>query len=93
MDKVLIVANGTKQASYPLSAEMKEYLEGKAIQTEIIYTDQSDEPLMVPFDVDLVITLGGDGTVLAAARAVCTRRLRLRPEGRSDGARCRCRCR
>lgn len=70
MDKVLIVANGTKQASYPLSAEMKEYLEGKAIQTEIIYTDQSDEPLMVPFDVDLVITLGGDGTVLAAARAV-----------------------
>ena len=70
MEKVLIVANGTKKESYPLSMEMKEYLEGKAVSAEIQYTDMNDSPLTVPYDVDLVITLGGDGTVLSVARAV-----------------------
>lgn len=70
MDKVLIVANGMKKESYPLSEEIEAYLETKGIASQTVYMDLSDEPLTVPYDVGLVITLGGDGTVLSVARAV-----------------------
>lgn len=65
---VLIIANWRKEASHTLSKTISEYLTQKGIASSVFRTNAEDEPLIVQEGTDLVICLGGDGTVLYCAR-------------------------
>ncbi len=67
---VFIIANGMKKESLRLSDEIRHYLESAGISCDVKSTVTDEDELSVPISTDLVITLGGDGTVLYAARAV-----------------------
>lgn len=65
--KALIVVNSFKEESKALGAEMQAYLKKMAIQADIFVFNGFSE--QYPFyGYDFVITMGGDGTVLFAAR-------------------------
>lgn len=67
MKKALIVINVNKDESMLLAKEIKNFLENKGIDSEFLNFDGFCKN--VPFcAVDFVVTLGGDGTVLFAAR-------------------------
>ncbi len=70
ISSVFIIANGLKKESMELSRKIMEDLRAKGIAVSVISTETDEDTLSVPVDTDLVITLGGDGTVLYAARAV-----------------------
>ena len=65
--KCIIVVNSYKVESKNLGAKVKEYLESIGIRTDIYLFNGFSE--QYPFHgYDFVITMGGDGTVLFAAR-------------------------
>ena len=65
--KSLIVVNSFKEESKSLGNEILKYLEGLGIRTDIFLFNGFSE--QYPFyGYDFVITMGGDGTVLFAAR-------------------------
>ncbi len=68
--KVLIFANLMKDDASGVAHEIESHLANLGIQAEIYAF--AGAPIQNPFfkDIDLVISLGGDGTVLFAARAV-----------------------
>ena len=67
MKKVLIVININKDESMVLAKEISSFLNSKGIETSFLSFDGFCDN--TPFDgYDFVITLGGDGTVLYAAR-------------------------
>ncbi len=70
ISRVLIIANGTKSESLVLADEIISFLDEHGIGSFLVSTRSCSEKLSVPLTADLVITLGGDGTVLYAARAV-----------------------
>ena len=65
---VQIIANWSKEASHSFSETIAAYLAEKGIESSIFKTNAGDEQLSVPEGTDLVICLGGDGTVLYCAR-------------------------
>ncbi|GMO43498.1 MAG: NAD(+)/NADH kinase [Termitinemataceae bacterium] len=65
--KVLLVVNPQKSASGQLAAEIKTSLEKQ--QIEVVSTSYTDKGL-AQHDFDIALSLGGDGTVLFAARSV-----------------------
>ena len=67
---VLVIANGSKKDSAEEASRIASFLDGRGLSVKIISTESFDDSMHVPVDTDLVITLGGDGTVLYAARAV-----------------------
>ena len=67
---VLIIANGSKRSSAEEAERIAGSLSDRGLRAIIINTESFDDSMHVPVDTDLVITLGGDGTVLYAARAV-----------------------
>lgn len=67
---VLIIANGSKRSSAEEAERIAGSLSDRGLRATIINTESFDDSMHVPVDTDLVITLGGDGTVLYAARAV-----------------------
>ncbi len=70
VSRVFIIANGMKKESERLSLKILEYLKDHGMEGRVVSTRSDEDALSVPVDTDLVITLGGDGTVLYAARAV-----------------------
>ena len=67
MKKCLIVVNTHKKESHSLGKKISEYLKKTGIQSDFYSFDGFSEEN--PFaGNDFVITLGGDGTVLFAAR-------------------------
>ena len=67
MVRCLIIVNTYKEESKKMGAEIKTYLDGIGISGEIFMFNGFSE--QYPFSgFDFVITLGGDGTVLFAAR-------------------------
>lgn len=67
MKKVLIIINTSKNESLSLSKQIADYLKTKNLNCDFLNFDGCTEDK--PFkDYDFVITLGGDGTVLYAAR-------------------------
>jgi NAD+ kinase len=68
VQRVLIIANWRKEASHTLSQTIADYLLEKGITSTIFRTNAEDEVLQVEKGTDLVICLGGDGTVLYCAR-------------------------
>ena len=85
MDKFYIIANSEKDEGLKVSKRVAEYLENNGkhcvIQPSSFsvrepfthYTDIST----IPEDVECVIVLGGDGTLLQAARDVVSRQIPL----------------
>lgn len=71
MNSFLIFANPDKDVDLKLSHELSDYLDSKGAKTRI-YEDDFGRELTVPDleAIDAVIVLGGDGTVLRAARFV-----------------------
>ena len=70
VSSVFIIANGKKKESLQLSEQILGYLNERGISGSMVSTASGEDELSVPISTDLVITLGGDGTVLYAARAV-----------------------
>ena len=66
----LIIANGMKKESKVLAESIISYLSSRNIKANVVSTSSDQDGVSVPMDSDFVITLGGDGTVLYAARAV-----------------------
>jgi len=70
--KVMIIVNLHKEEAKPLTDEIKEYLEERGIDVEIFgFIGKPETPVIRDLSgVDLVFSLGGDGTVLYTARMV-----------------------
>lgn len=79
LNSVCIIANSTKNESLQIAAEVEEYLSSYSIKTQILTTKKSSDSFDIGYDTDLVITLGGDGTVLSAARFVADRGIPILP--------------
>lgn len=67
---VVILANGSKKDSKRVSEDIKYYLVEKDYRVKVIFSDVEEKALEIPEETVLLITLGGDGTVLYAARSV-----------------------
>ena len=67
MKKVLIIVNISKSESLSLSAQISEFLKSKGIECDSLNFDGFNQNAPIT-GYDFVITLGGDGTVLYAAR-------------------------
>lgn len=78
MKNCLIVVNPHKNESQKLGKLISEYLKGKGIDSSIFAFDGFTEEN--PFkNIDFVITLGGDGTVLFAARGCAEKGIPVLP--------------
>lgn len=67
---VVIVANLQREFVEGVALNVVEYLKEKNISSSIIKTEKSMEQLTLPGNTDLVISLGGDGTVLYCVRYI-----------------------
>ncbi len=85
MDKFYIIANSEKDEGLKVSERVAKYLEGKGKSCTIRpasfgnrapFTHYTDIRA-IPDDVECVIVLGGDGTLLQAARDVVSRQIPL----------------
>lgn len=78
MKKCLIIANTHKELSVVLAESVKKFLNEKKIEAEICFFDGCGEN--ANFDgVDFVVSLGGDGTVLFAARGCVKKHIPVFP--------------
>lgn len=67
---VVIVANLQREFVEGVAQKVVEYLTKKNITCSIYKTEKSMDHLTLPKDTDLVISLGGDGTVLYCVRYI-----------------------
>lgn len=67
---VVIVANIWKDESHKVADEIKGYLENHGIAADILFTENLDEEFDISIKTDLLVSVGGDGTVLFCARLV-----------------------
>lgn len=67
---IVIVANWHKDAVQEVAKEVFEYLDNLKIEYTLIKTTKQYEQLTCPSNTDLVISLGGDGTVLYCVRYI-----------------------
>jgi NAD+ kinase len=78
--KVLIIANLMKDDAAGVAREMSAHLATLGVESEVYGSSGPPGPYHPPVDgVDLVVSLGGDGTVLFAARAAAGRGVPLLP--------------
>ena len=78
MEKFCIVTNKVKDKDLTVTMHIKEYLEQRGKTCVIASEKKEEDPLLlkrvhlsiIPEDTDLVIVLGGDGTMLQAARSL-----------------------
>ncbi|OQY34574.1 MAG: hypothetical protein B6241_04700 [Spirochaetaceae bacterium 4572_59] len=67
LNNVLIIVNLSKKGAFDLSLKLEKYLHEMGISAEKHLFSGKPEPFKLP-NADLVIVLGGDGTVLYSAR-------------------------
>jgi len=68
IDNVLIIVNRRKKDSLAIAGEIRSYLEKQKISTFLHETETDIQEVGELGNMDLAISLGGDGTVLYAAR-------------------------
>ncbi|MDR2510815.1 MAG: NAD(+)/NADH kinase [Spirochaetaceae bacterium] len=74
--KALLIINPQKAASFALAGEINAVLESKAVEVSAFsYTDHAPPSL----DFDIILSLGGDGTVLFSARTAAERGIPVLP--------------
>ena len=66
--KVLIIAPEIKSESKDVAGEIEEYLVAKGIKVQTLFMESTEGTMDIGDSVGLIIALGGDGTVLYAAR-------------------------
>jgi len=71
----LIVANMLKSDASELVTAIREYLEAQGIESQLLGFKGKPEVLEVEGEIDLALSLGGDGTVLFAARLLASRQV------------------
>lgn len=67
--KALIITPAIKVESRSISFEIEAYLKAKGVECSTVFIDSTEGTMELDKDIDLVIALGGDGTVLYCARA------------------------
>ena len=67
---VVIIANLWKSDSMLVAGQIREYLESTGRHVDVFMTENLDEKLDISIRTDLLISVGGDGTVLYCARLV-----------------------
>lgn len=77
--KVLIITPSIKKESKSVSKEIEDFLLSNNITCSTIFIDSTDEKLVLDKDIDLIIALGGDGTVLYCARAAMQNQVTVLP--------------
>lgn len=85
MKKFSIITNALKDPELLVARDVQEYLQEQGAACDILEFAATDaghsykytDPAKVPGDVDCVIVLGGDGTVLRASRDLVDRRIPL----------------
>ena len=83
MNHFYVITNWQKDPHLTISARIAEYLNTKNIRCTVQQLDRNEyagrykytDPRQIPEDVDCVIVLGGDGTVLRAARDLVDRHI------------------
>ena len=70
LKKVLIVANGQKEEAPSVASSIAYYLNKHNIPTETVFTEDSRDNITIAPKTSLLISIGGDGTVLSCARMV-----------------------
>ncbi len=68
MEHFLIVTNRQKDSDFSYTRKITEYLESRG-KTCLVESGMKDRNFRIPQETECVIVLGGDGTVLRAARA------------------------
>ncbi len=78
--KAVIITPRIKTASKRISLDIEEHLRSLNIEAETILIDSTENlNIILPQDTDLVIPLGGDGTVLCCARSAVKRGITVLP--------------
>ena len=77
--KAVIITPKIKVEGKNLSRKIEQYLTSINIPSSTIFIDSTEDTLKLEDDVDLVIALGGDGTVLYCARACVKRNITVLP--------------
>lgn len=67
---VVIIANLWKNDSLAVAREMRTYLEQRGIECTVHEVENLDESIEISIRTDLLVSVGGDGTVLYCARLV-----------------------
>jgi len=70
LKRVAIVANGFKESAPRIASEIENYLKKRGVISTTIVTKEETDYESIDTDTDLVITVGGDGTVLSCARVI-----------------------
>lgn len=70
LKNVVIIANGGKKEAPLIAEEIKCYLNIHGISTQVYITKDCEEEIPLSIKTDLVVSVGGDGTVLYCARLV-----------------------
>ena len=70
MDRFYVITNQLKDTDYRITNEIKEYIEKNGKTCVIAQKDEDGYliPGTVPKDIQCAIVLGGDGTLIRAAR-------------------------
>lgn len=64
----LIISNSNKDKDNKLAYKIKEYLESKDIDSIVLSTKTCNEEIDNNYLISLIISIGGDGTVLYASK-------------------------
>ncbi len=69
INRAVIITPIIKEESRKVSEEIEEYLSSIGIECKTIFIESTEGTMVLEKDIDLVVALGGDGTVLYCARA------------------------
>jgi len=72
--KIFVIANLDKDLTAPILKDIKIYFEKRKIQLAL-YPFESNAPVPELQDVDLAISIGGDGTLLYCAGIVASKNI------------------
>lgn len=70
MNKVGILYHPMKEEAVPLAGKLEKYLKDRSISTWVCSAWEVEEARSLMNDTDIVLSIGGDGTILRAAQAI-----------------------